>query len=98
LRGLVAAEAMHALSHELEINVRQTHLVINRVTGDLPTAWRERIARLNVPLLAQIPYDPQLVEFDSNGRPLVELPDDAPVSQAVAQIARQLLNHHKESQ
>jgi CO dehydrogenase maturation factor len=97
-RGLVAAEAMHALSHELEINVRQTHLVINRVTGDLPTAWRERIARLNVPLLAQIPYDPQLVEFDSNGRPLVELPDDALVSQAVAQIARQLLNHHKESQ
>lgn len=94
LRGLAAAEAMYALSKELEINVRQTYLVINRVTGDLPTAWRERIERLNVPVLAQIPYDPQLVEFDGNGRPLVELPNDSPVSRAVEQVARALLDKH----
>lgn len=94
LRGLAAAEAMYALSKELEINVRQTYLVINRVTGDLPHAWRERIERLNVPVLAQIPYDPQLVEFDGNGRPLVELPNDSPVSRAVEQVARALLDKH----
>lgn len=94
LRGLAAAEAMYALSKELEINVRQTYLVINRVSGDLPTAWRERIERLNVPVLAQIPYDPQLVEFDGNGRPLVELPNDSPVSRAVEQVARALLDKH----
>lgn len=92
LRGLAAAEAMYALSQELEINVRHTYLVINRVTDALPTTWRERIARLNVPLLAQIPYDPQLVEFDGNGRPLVELPNHAPASRAVEQLARALLN------
>ncbi len=93
LRGLTAAEAMYALSQELEINVRHTYLVVNRVVGDLPPQWRERIARLHVPLLAQIPYDPQLVEFDSNGRPLVELPNEALASQAIEQMARQLLNH-----
>lgn len=91
LRGLAAAEAMLALSKELEINVRKTYLVVNRVVGDLPEAWNERINRMGVPLLAKIPYDPQLVEFDSNGRPLIELPSDAPISQAVKQIAQQLL-------
>jgi hypothetical protein len=38
-----------------------------------------------------VPYDAQLVEFDGTGRPLVELPGDAPVSHAVEAIARQLL-------
>ena len=36
LRGMAAAEAMLALSKELEINVRNTYLVVNRVIGELP--------------------------------------------------------------
>ena len=91
LRGLAAAESMLALSKELEISVRKTHLIVNRIVGELPAMWDDKINRMGVPLLAKIPYDAQLVEFDSNGRPLVELPTDAPISQAVAQIARQLL-------
>jgi hypothetical protein len=38
-----------------------------------------------------VPYDAQLVEFDGSGRPLVELPGDAPVIRAVEGIARQLV-------
>lgn len=91
LRGLAAAEAMVALSQELEINVRNTYLVINRVMGDLPPALRTKAEALGVPLLAVLPYDPLLVEFDSQGRPLVELPADAAISRAVAEVARQLL-------
>jgi CO dehydrogenase maturation factor len=91
LRGLVAAEAMAALSKELEINVRQVHLVINRVQGDLPPALRQKAEQIGVPLLATLPHDPLLAEFDSQGRPLVELPDDAPISRAVAAIAQKLL-------
>jgi CO dehydrogenase maturation factor len=90
-RGLVAAEAMLALSKELEIGVRHTCLVVNRVLGDLPPALRARAEGMGVPLLAAIPYDPQLVEFDSLGRPLVELPADAAVSRAVVGIAEKLL-------
>ena len=47
---------------------------------------------MGVPLLAMVPYDAQLVEFDGEGRPLVELPADAPVSRAVKEIAQTLLN------
>jgi hypothetical protein len=39
-----------------------------------------------------VPYDPQLVEFDGEGRPLVDLPADALVSVAVEGIAEGLLS------
>jgi CO dehydrogenase maturation factor len=92
LRGLVAAEAMVELTAELEINVRNTYLVVNRVIGSLPDPLQAKADQIGVPLLATVPYDPQLVEFDSSGRPLVELPRDAPVSRAVDEIAHQLVD------
>jgi CO dehydrogenase maturation factor len=91
LRGIVAAESMLALSKELEIGVRKAYLVINRVFGDLPPTIRGKAEGMGIPLLATIPYDPQLAEFDGTGRPLVELPDDAVVSRAVEGIAEKLL-------
>jgi CO dehydrogenase maturation factor len=91
LRGLTAAEAMLTLSHELDINVRKTCLVVNRVNGGLPAAFQPRIEQMGTPLLATVPYDAQLAEFDGGGRPLVELPAESPVSRAVDGIARQLL-------
>lgn len=94
LRGLAAAEAMVTLSKELEINVRNTYLVINRAQGELPPSLRARAESLGVPLLAVLPYDPLVAEFDSQGRPLVELPADAPISRAVAEVTRKLLKDH----
>lgn len=90
-RGMAAAEAMLTMSKELEINVRNTYLVINRVIGELPDALREKAEHMGPPLLAVLPYDQLLVEFDAQGRPLVELPEDAPISRAVADLARRLV-------
>jgi CO dehydrogenase maturation factor len=91
LRGLVAAEAMLALARELEIRVGNIYLVVNRVNGDLAAEFRAKIDVLGIPLLATIPYDAQLVEFDARGRPLAELPADSPASVAVTEIARRLV-------
>ena len=91
MRGLVAAEAMIALSKELEINIRNKYLVVNRVQGALSPALQAKASEIGVPLLATLPYDELLVEFDGSGRPLAELPTDAPMSRAVAGIAETLL-------
>jgi CO dehydrogenase maturation factor len=90
LRGLVAAGEALALSKTLNIHMRNTYLVVNRVRGDLPEACRARIDQMGVPLLAVAPYDEQLVEFDGNGQPLAGLPRDAPIRQAVERVAGQL--------
>lgn len=91
LRGLTAAEAMLALSHELDIRVGRTSLIVNRVNGVLHAAFQPRLEQLGLPLLATVPYDAELVEFDGGGRPLVELPAGSPVSAAADRIARRLL-------
>ena len=91
IRGLVAAEAMLALSRELQVRVGKTYLVANRVNGQLSDAFRSRIDVLGVPLLATIQFDAQLADYDATGRPLAELPDEAPASVAVTAIARHLL-------
>ncbi len=91
LRGLAAAEAMLSLSYELDISVRRRYLVVNRIMGELPSAFQPRMAQMNLSLLAAVPYDAQLAEFDGSGRPLAELPPEAIISQAVANIAQDLL-------
>ncbi len=91
MRGMMAAEAMVALTKELEINVCSSHLIINRVQGELPPALRAKAEGMGVPLLAALPYDPLIAEFDSQGRPLIELPEDAAISRAVEEIARKLI-------
>lgn len=91
MRGLVAVEAMLALVPSLNIHIRNTHLILNRVVGAVPDALEQKIETLGVPLLAVIPYDALLAEFDSDGRALVELPDDAPSSRAVQAIAERLV-------
>ncbi len=92
LRGMVAAEAMVGMSKELAINVRHSHLIINRVQGELTPALQAKADGMGVPLLATLPYDPLIAEFDSQGRPLIELPADAAISRAVAEVAEKLLS------
>jgi CO dehydrogenase maturation factor len=91
LRGLVAAERIASLRNELSINVEQTHLIVNRLAGDMPAPLRERIEQMDIPLLAQVPADTRLMEFEFSGRPLVELGDESPVYQAVAAGMEQIL-------
>jgi ATP-binding protein involved in chromosome partitioning len=48
--------------------------------------------RLNVPLLGQIPMDPQLREFADVGAPIVLQNPDSDVAQALDQTAKELVN------
>lgn len=83
MRGIVAAERIAKLRHELNINVENAYLVINRLVGEMPPALQEKIDDIDLPLLGTIPADQELMSFEFSGRPLVELGDDSPVYQAV---------------
>lgn len=91
-RGLVTAERIAALQHELDIKIEQAHLIVNRVNGDLPGPLRDHIERMELPLLGTVPADSELLEFEFTGRPLVELGDHSPVYAAVAEMMSQLLD------
>lgn len=90
-RGLVAAERIANLRNELDIQVENAYLLLNRVNGDVPAALAERIEQLPIPLLGVIPSNPELAELEFSGRPLIELGINSPVYQAVAQMMEVIL-------
>jgi CO dehydrogenase maturation factor len=91
LRGIVAAERIAGFRNELDINIDQTYLVVNRLPGDMPSALQAHIENLDFPLLGTVPADQQLAEFEFTGQPLVELGDHSPVYQAVASMLEKIL-------
>jgi CO dehydrogenase maturation factor len=91
-RGLVAAGRIAAFRKELDIHIEHAYLVLNRLDGPLPPALAAFINNnMDIPLLATIPADIELGNFDLNGRPLIELSDNSPIYQAVAEMLRKIL-------
>jgi CO dehydrogenase maturation factor len=90
-RGLIAAEHMRDMVPELEIGVGHTYLIVNRLRGPLPDPLVQAVERTGLDLLATIPEDTTMAEFEFTGRPLVELPGDSAVYQAIYSLATQAL-------
>jgi CO dehydrogenase maturation factor len=91
LRGIVAAERIAGFRHQMDIEIENAYLILNRLSGEIPATLQERINKLDIPLLGTIPVDDTLVSFEFEGRPLVELGDESPVYQAVAGMMEKIL-------
>lgn len=90
-RGIVAAERIASFRKELDIRIENAYLIINRLQGEIPEPLQETINRLDIPLLGVIPADQELAALEFSGKPLIQLPDDSPVYQAVAQMMKSIL-------
>lgn len=93
-RGLIAAARVAELIKELHTHAGQVGLVVNRVmSGDgdepqLSPPLQQIIADNNLQLLGLIPQDPTVAEFDALGKPLVELPPEAPIRKRMEEIIK----------
>jgi CO dehydrogenase maturation factor len=89
-RGLVAAERVAGFPKQMDINIENTWLILNRLPGEMPAPLQAKIEEMGIPLLGVIPSDAKLIEFEFSGRPLIELGDDSPVYTAVAAMMKKL--------
>ena len=87
VRGVVAAGRIADLRNELDINIKEVFLVVNRVQGELAPALQATIDSLGIPLAGVIPADAQVTALDAEGRPLVELEEDSAIYRSVRAIA-----------
>lgn len=90
-RGIVAAERIAGFQKELNIEIENAYLILNRAPGKIPAPLQKKIEELDIPLIGTIPEDDRLMSFEFEGRPLVDLGDDSPVYQAVASIMDKIL-------
>jgi CO dehydrogenase maturation factor len=93
-RGVIAAQRIVEMVPGLDVSVDQMHLVVNRVMGEqLVPPMVNAIQKLGIELAGTIPNDALMSEFEFTGRPLITLPDDSLVVQAVYAIADKIFSN-----
>ena len=85
-RGLQAAVRIEELAKCLNIGVRKSYLVINQTKEDPSDTVRRIIEESGLELVGTIPDDEMIYEFDLNGRPTVEVPEENPAVKAAFKI------------
>jgi len=98
IRGIQAAKRIEELVGELKLNIGEIALIVNRVPGGLEEATRKEINRLGLTLAGVVPADPAVTEYDLEGRPTFQLPDDSPAVLAVGEILERYLKREESAE
>lgn len=79
VRGIRSAGRVKRLVDSLGLDVKKMYLVVTRVDEGSIDALQQEILKTGLELIAAIPRDDQVFNYDLQGKPLVDLPDDNPV-------------------
>jgi CO dehydrogenase maturation factor len=91
-RGLQAALRIDKLARDLNIGVGKSYLVLNQAKAAPSQAVLDSIAAAQGPeLLGTIPEDETIYEYDLNGRPTIEMPQDSPSVRAAFDLFARFL-------
>ncbi|MDR3324905.1 MAG: AAA family ATPase [Spirochaetaceae bacterium] len=92
-RGIQAVGRIAQMVIDLKLQVKETLLIVNRAPGGvLDDGVKEEIAAQKLTLLGVLPQDDMVYQYDAAGKPLVALPEDAPVKRALSGIIEKLQN------
>jgi CO dehydrogenase maturation factor len=90
-RGVQAVGRIRDLVDELKLKVPNIKLIINRAPdGVLNEGTAEEVEKQGLDLIGVVPLDQNVFEYDAYGKPLVDLPVDAPSKKALREIVDKL--------
>jgi CO dehydrogenase maturation factor len=85
-RGLQAAVRIDELARSLNIGVGKSYVIINQVKNGLPEKALEMIKAAGLELAGTVPEDDTIYEYDFNGQPTIDMPEDSPSVRAAFEI------------
>ena len=78
-RGVQAAARIFELTKSLDIGAKEIKLIINRAPGGVASEGvLEEVRKAGMDLLCVLPHDDTIYEYDSDGIPTVNLPEEDP--------------------
>ncbi len=79
VRGIMTAGRIGELVKELNLNVKRSVLIVNRVQDGVSQdpALQQAINKQGVEFAGFVPADDLIFEYDLNGKPLVQLPSES---------------------
>jgi len=86
LRGLRAVRRINELIDELNLRVENRGIIVNRAPETLAPEFLEEVKKIGLPIVATIPDDANLAEYDMSSKSLMELPEDSPSVLAVDKL------------
>lgn len=90
-RGVQAAGRIAQLIKECDLKPKKMGLIINRAPGGmLNEGTLEEVKIQNLELLGVVPQDELVYQYDCEGKPTVQLPQDSPVRKAMQDIVKKL--------
>ena len=90
-RSIQAVARIRDLASELDLSVGKVYLIVNKAPdGILNDGVKEEINKHNLDLLAVVPLDELIYQYDSEGIPLVKLPQESKSRIAIEEIVAKL--------
>lgn len=90
-RGVQAVGRIARLIEECDMHPQRIGLIVNRAPGGVLNAGtKEEIELQGLELLGVVPQDETVYEYDCDGKPTVQLPEDSPVKKALREIVDKL--------
>jgi CO dehydrogenase maturation factor len=90
-RALQAAIRINDLAKDLNIGVSKSYLIINQVKEAPSDTILNIIKEKGLELAGTIPEDNEVYEYDLNGRPTIELPEDNKAVKAAYEIFNKII-------
>jgi len=91
-RGILTAKRIEDLSDELDIKFKKIYLVLNRLIPEGEEEILKKIDEIGIDLIGTIYEDKTVAEYDIEGKPLIDLPDDSAAVIAVSEIVSKILD------
>lgn len=85
-RGLQAAVRINKLANELNIGVAKSYALVNQAKDELSDVVGNILNDGGLELAGIVPEDTAVYDYDLNGQPTIQLPDDSPSVKAAFQI------------
>ncbi len=96
-RGIQAALRIDDLARKLNIGVGKSYMVINQVKEPPSEMALEMIRKGGLELAGTVPEDRTIYEFDFNGRPTIEMPEDSASVQAAFGIFNKIVDDSRKA-
>jgi CO dehydrogenase maturation factor len=90
-RGIQAARRIRDLTTELNLDIEKAYVIVNRVNGQLLAPVKDAVDAAGLNLAGHVPEDELICRYDIEGRPTIELPDDAKSVKAVNEIFERII-------
>ena len=90
-KGIQTAKRIEGLARELDIKFKEIFLILNRITEEGEELIKKNAMLTDLKVIGKIPEDSLVTKYDSEGRPLMELPVTSKAYNAMTEVVGYLV-------